>query len=123
MKTIAQLIDDKSKELNIQIASAKPMKEEAVSWLKAKEYVDSLKSNYRDLVTELLNTGWKFGKKKIGKKIFNQFSRHIEGYEVLVEIREDEGAVTRVIYYAFSNNPMNAYVREIVGKLSNKEEK
>ena len=125
LKAISELITEKEKDLNIQRSKAIFMTPDTLEWVRAKEFINNIPSNYRDVVNEALEKKtFEVDKFHFGENTIIELKKYMGKIRIILEMLENENkAMQRVIYFAFNREENKVYCREIIGQLFIKKEK
>ena len=115
MKTLSQLTLDAQLAPDIQKLISEKKTPDEISWIKCKKYVDDLIVEPFILVKEELHKNpLNVKRRQHGGFSIITFYRKIEGYDVLIEIVEDNQFIRKARYTGFNEKTNTAYVRDVV---------
>lgn len=120
MNYLADLVKERAKDLDIQIAKSKYLTPSEAEWVKHKQIVNSLSADYNGILRDKVKNEFFNVEKKEYDKNFAltiQMPEYSEKFKTFLEIVENkEKGIHCVTYFAYNKDKNTYFVREIFGR-------
>lgn len=111
------MIHEKAKEMNVQLETARTATPDEARWLRVKEYVRGLPSDFRIVLNRALSEpGTPRLKKYRRNHVWDiDISARQEGLEIILNIGETfTGEIVRAMYFSFNRDKNVCFTRDLL---------
>lgn len=113
MKSLSDLIKEKSEDMSVQITKAIPMDEEDVEWVKCRQTVKGLSLDYEEVIKKAINEN-RARTRQVIKGNAIEVTAKYNGFEVDLHILEgDDRIIKQAKYIAWNHRKGTCFIRDL----------